>query len=61
MSVEAELTRLKRDVQSLTEEIATSVGAHPKLRLTPVDRPSYRADLQALIQQLDELAAKLSN
>jgi hypothetical protein len=26
-----------------------------------VDRRSYRADLQALIQQLDELAAKLSN
>jgi hypothetical protein len=60
MSVEAELTRLKRDVQSLAEEIATSTGASPKLRLSPTNRRSYRADLQALIQRLDELAAKLS-
>jgi hypothetical protein len=60
MSVESELTRLKRDVASLTDELATGLGPHPKLKLTPADKRTYRADLQALIQQLDELAAKLS-
>jgi hypothetical protein len=60
MSVQSELTRLKRDVDSLAEELATSVGPRPKLRLSPSDRRAFRADLQALIQQLDELAAKLS-
>jgi hypothetical protein len=60
MSVESELTRLKRDVASLADELATGLGPQPKLRLTPADKRTYRADLQALIQQLDELAAKLS-
>ena len=60
MSVQSELTRLKRDVDSLTDELATSLGPNPRLKLAPAERRAYKADLQALIQRLDELAGKLS-
>jgi hypothetical protein len=60
MSVAAELTRLKRDVESLEEEITVNTGARAKAPLSAGQRRSIKADLQGLIQKLDELAGKLS-
>ncbi len=60
MSVSAELNRLKSGMQSLTEEIRLSTGARAKAPLSPADRRALRAEMQALIQMLDELAGKLS-
>lgn len=60
MSVTSELTRLKRDIQSLSDEIATGIGPRPRAPLSPADKRATRAELQALIQQLDELSAKLA-
>jgi hypothetical protein len=60
VSAVSELARLKRDIQSLGEEIATSVGPRPKVPLSPTERRSLKAELQGLIQQLDELAGKLA-
>jgi hypothetical protein len=59
MSVASELTRLKRDLDSLTEEIAVSA---PKARsaLSAAERRALKAEIQGLIQRLDELAGKLS-
>ena len=60
MSVEAELTRLKRDVQSLTEEIAVNTGPRAKAQLSPAERRTLRAELQGLVQRLDELGGRLA-
>jgi hypothetical protein len=60
VSVAAELTRLKRDVASLEEEITTSVGARAKAPLSAADRRALKAEMQALIQRLDELAGRLT-
>lgn len=60
MSVTSELTRLKRDIQSLSDEIATGTGPRPKAPLSPAEKRTTRAELQSLIQQLDELAARLA-
>jgi hypothetical protein len=60
VSVAAELTRLKRDVASLEEEIATSAGPRAKVPLSAADRRALKAEMQALIQRLDELAGRLS-
>ncbi len=60
MSVASELTRLKRDIASLDEEIGTSTGPRAKIQLSPAERRSLRAEMQGLIQKLDELAGKLS-
>ncbi len=60
MSAATELARLKRDITSLEEEIATSIGPRAKAPLTAADRRAVRAELQALIQTLDELNSRLA-
>ena len=60
MSVAAELTRIKRDIASLEEEIATSTGPRAKAPLSTSERRSLKAEMQGLIQKLDELGGKLS-
>ena len=59
MSVASELTRLKRDIASLEEEIATTTGPRAKVSLTAPEKRSLKAEMQGLIQKLDELAVKL--
>lgn len=60
MSVASELTRLKRDIDSLNEEIAVNSGPRAKSPLSSAERRSVRAELQGLIQRLDELSGKLA-
>jgi len=60
MSVASELTRLKRDIDSLAEEIAVNSGPRAKAPLSANERRSLKAEMQALIQRLDELSGKLS-
>jgi hypothetical protein len=60
MSVASELSRLKRDIDSLNEEIAVSTGPRSKSPLSAAERRSLRADMQGLIQRLDELSGRLS-
>jgi hypothetical protein len=60
MSVASELARIKRDVDSLAEEIAVNTGPRPRVQLSAPERRSLKAEMQSLIQRLDELAAKLS-
>jgi hypothetical protein len=60
MSVSSELTRLKRDLDSLAEEIAVNTGAKAKTPLSISERRALKAEMQALIQRLDELGEKLS-
>jgi hypothetical protein len=59
MSVASELTRLKRDIASLDEEIATTTGPRAKVTLNASEKRSLKAEMQGLIQKLDELAVKL--
>ena len=59
MSVASELTRLKRDIDSLAEEIAVNSGPRAKAPLSAGERRSLKAEMQALIQRLDELSGKL--
>jgi len=60
MSVASELTRLKRDIASLDEEIATSTGPRAKVQLSAAERRSLKAEMQGLIQKLDELSGRLT-
>lgn len=60
MSVASELTRLKRDIDSLSEEIAVNSGPRAKTPLTAAERRTLRAELQGLIQRLDEMSGKLA-
>lgn len=60
MSVASELTRLKRDLDSLSEEIAVNTGPRARAPLTAADRRALKAEMQGLIQRLDELSGKLS-
>ena len=60
MSVASELTRLKRDIDSLNEEIAVNSGPRAKSPLSSAERRSVRAELQGLIQRLDELSGRLA-
>ena len=60
MSVASELTRLKRDIASLEEEIAVNTGPKARSPLTAGDKRAAKAEMQGLIQKLDELAGKLS-
>lgn len=60
MSVASELSRLKRDLQSLEEEISTASGTRAKLVLSAGEKRGLKAEMQGLIQKLDELAGKLS-
>lgn len=59
MSVSSELARLKRDLDSLAEEIAVNSGPRAKAPLSTVDRRKLKAEMQGLIQRLDELSAQL--
>ncbi len=61
MALSSELSRLKRDLDSLTEEIAVSTGPRAKSPLTAADKRAMRAEFQGLIQRLDELMARLSD
>lgn len=60
MSVASELSRLKRDLASLEEEISTATGPRAKLVLSASEKRGLKAEMQALIQKLDELAGKLN-
>jgi hypothetical protein len=60
MSVASELARIKRDIDSLSDEIAVNTGPRARVQLTAADRRSLKAEMQGLIQRLDELALKLS-
>jgi hypothetical protein len=59
VSVASELTRLKRDLDSLAEEIAVNTGPRAKSPLSAPQKRALKADMQGLIQRLDELAGKL--
>ena len=59
MSVASELARLHRDVASLEEEIAVNTGPKAKVPLSQGDRRKLKAEMQGLIQKLDELAGRL--
>lgn len=59
VSVASELTRLKRDIDSLNEEIAVNTGPRARAPLSSGERRTLRAELQGLIQRLDELSGKL--
>jgi hypothetical protein len=54
------MARLKRDLASLDEEVAVSTRPGTRSPLSEAERRSLKADLQGLIQKLDELAGKLS-
>jgi hypothetical protein len=60
MSVPAELSRLKRDLDSLSDEIAVNTGPRAKAPLSPAQRRAIRAEIQGVIQRLDELSQKLT-
>ena len=60
MSVASELTRLNRDIASLAEEIAVNTGPRAKAPLSAAEKRKLKAEMQGLIQKLDELAGKLS-
>lgn len=60
MSVAAELSRLKRDLDSLEEEIAVNIGPRAKAPLTDAQKRSLKAEMQGCIQKLDELAGRLT-
>lgn len=59
MSVSSELSRLKRDLASLDEEIAVNTGPKAKAPLSAAEKRTLKAEMQGLIQKLDELAEKL--
>ena len=60
MSVTSELARLKRDIASLAEEIAVSTGPRPKAPLSASEKRALKAEMQNLIQKLDELSDRLT-
>jgi hypothetical protein len=60
VSVASELSRLKRDIASLEEEIAVNTGPRAKSPLSVAEKRALKAEMQGLIQKLDELAARLS-
>jgi len=60
VSVASELTRLKRDLASLEEEIAVNTGARAKAPLSAAEKRSLKGEMQSLIQKLDELAGRLN-
>lgn len=60
MSVVSELSRLNRDIASLEEEIAVSTGPRAKSPLSAPEKRKLKAEMQGLIQKLDELAGRLS-
>jgi len=60
VAVSAEMTRLKRDLDSLVEEISVSSGPRAKSPLSAAERRTLKAEIQGLIQRLDELAGRLS-
>lgn len=59
MTVGAEVARLKRDLESLEEEVAVSTGPRAKSPLTSAERRSLKAAIQEMIQTLDELSSKV--
>ena len=59
MSVASELTRLNRDIASLEEEIAVNTGPRAKSPLSSGEKRKLKAEMQGLIQKLDELAGRL--
>ena len=60
MSVASELTRLKRDLASLDEEVAVNTGPRAKTPLSASEKRALKAELQGLIQKLDELGDRLT-
>jgi len=56
VAVSAEMTRLKRDLDSLVEEISVSSGPRAKSPLSAAERRTLKAEIQGL----DELAGRLS-
>jgi hypothetical protein len=60
MSVASELARLNRDIASLDEEIAVNTGSKAKSPLSAGEKRKLKAEMQGLIQKLDELAGRLS-
>ena len=60
MSVASELTRLNRDIASLDEEIRVNTGPRAKTPLSAAEKRKLKAEMQGLIQKLDELAGRLS-
>lgn len=60
MSVASELARLKRDLASLEEEIAVNTGPRAKAPLTDAQKRALKAEMQGLVQKLDELGTRLS-
>lgn len=59
MSAASELARLRRDLESLEEEVRIALAPRSKSPLSPAERRTVRSELQALIQRLDELSTRL--
>jgi hypothetical protein len=60
VSAASELTRIRRDLASLEEEVAIAVAPKSKAPMTDAERRSIRSELQELIQRLDELTQRLA-
>jgi hypothetical protein len=60
MSVSSELSRLRRDIASLAEEIAVNTGPKAKAPLSQAERRTLKGEMQRLIQTLDELGERLN-
>ena len=60
MSAASEVTRLKRDLASLEEEITVNTGPKAKAPFTTAQKRALKAEMQELIQKLDELGTRLS-
>jgi hypothetical protein len=60
VSTASELARIRRDVQSLEEEIAGATAPRSKSPLSEAERRAVKSELQSLIQRLDELTQRLA-
>ncbi len=60
MSAASELARLRRDIESLEEEVRVNTGPKAKAPLSSAERRTLKGEIQGLIQRLDELGGKLT-
>jgi len=55
-----EITKLKRDIATLSEAVGIGLKPGSKSPLGPSDRRALKSDIQACMQALDELSTRLS-
>ena len=61
MSAASELARLKRDIDSLEEEVRVNTGPRARTPLSSGERRTLKGEIQGLIQRLDELGTRLGS